>query len=37
MADGTREVLPVGTLLASTGSRHYTAGASETIECVFLR
>lgn len=37
MADGSRETLPLGTLLASTTPRHYTAGESKVIECVFLR
>lgn len=37
MADGSRETLPVGTFLASTSGRHYSAGDSEVIECVWLR
>lgn len=37
MADGSRETLPIGTFLASTSSRHYSAGESESIECVWLR
>jgi hypothetical protein len=37
MADGTRETLQPGTFLASTSGRHYSAGESEAIECVWLR
>jgi hypothetical protein len=37
MADGSRETLPAGTFLASTSARHYSAGESDVIECVWLR
>jgi hypothetical protein len=37
LADNTRVQLPTGTLLASTTPRHYSAGESEIVECVWLR
>jgi len=37
MADNERRDYPAGTFLASTGTRHYSEGRSEAIECVFLR
>jgi hypothetical protein len=37
LADGSREVLPVGTFLAATDGRFYSAEESPTIKCVWLR
>lgn len=37
MADGARETLEPGTIIASSSSKFYTACQSETVECVFLR
>jgi hypothetical protein len=37
MADGERILFAAGTYLAATNSRHYSAGESATIECVWLR
>ena len=37
MADNERREFPAGAILASTSTRHYSAGRSQVIECVFLR
>lgn len=37
MANGDMRTLPAGTFLASLSSRHYSAGESQVIECVWLR
>lgn len=37
MADDSGRTLEPGTFIASTSSKFYSAGESDTIECVFLR
>jgi hypothetical protein len=37
LANGDQVTLAAGTYLASTSNRHYSAGESQIIECVWLR
>lgn len=37
LANGDHITLPAGTYLASLSNRHYSAGESQIIECVWLR
>lgn len=37
MQDGSTRRLEAGTVLASTSGKHYSAGTSDIVECVWLR
>lgn len=37
MANGDLQTLPAGTFLAALSSKHYSAGANQIVECVWLR